>query len=356
MTFKGFLQLFAGFAVVLSLIPLIAADYWWIRMFDFPHIQLTALTLTAIIAYLMKFDIKWVNDYIFMSVMIACFAFQMTKIVPYLPHNQYELLASKKEKRTDTLTIYTANVYQKNSKKHLLVKDIEARDPDLIVLLETDSGWMDYVNTAILSSYPYTLLAPLDNTYGMLFYSKYPLENEEIRYLVEEDIPSMHGLVALPSGARFQFHLIHPTPPMPQHNPRSTDRDREMMLVADMARTTDLPVIVAGDFNDVAWSDTTTLFQKVSGLLDPRVGRGFYNTYSANNVLLRWPLDHLFVSEEFRLLSIELGDDIGSDHFPAVVSLSLEPEHAQEQTPEPPTEDELERAKEQMTSQEKMSM
>jgi endonuclease/exonuclease/phosphatase (EEP) superfamily protein YafD len=153
--------------------------------------------------------------------------------------------------------------------------------------------------------------------------------------------------VLLRSGDTVQLYTIHPTPPMPQHNPSSSDRDAEMMKIAKLSGESKTPVIVLGDFNDVAWSQTTGLFQNVGQLLDIRKGRGFYNTYNAQNPVLRWPLDHVFVSAEFRAISIELGADFGSDHYPTFAVLHFEPENAQAQRPPEPTPEQLENANEQ---------
>ena len=98
-------------------------------------------------------------------------------------------------------------------------------------------------------------------------------------------------------------------------------------------------MVVAGDLNDVAWSDTTLLFQKISGMLDPRIGRGFYNSFHAQNPFLRFPLDHVFVTESFRLIELKRMPGIGSDHFPIFVKLSYEPEKKSEQVPEKPRAD-----------------
>lgn len=86
------------------------------------------------------------------------------------------------------------------------------------------------------------------------------------------------------------------------------------------------PTIVAGDMNDVGWSITSKLFRKYSGLVDPREGRGLFNTYSVFVPLLRYPLDHVFYSREFGLITLEKLEDIGSDHFPLLIGLSYEPD------------------------------
>lgn len=85
--------------------------------------------------------------------------------------------------------------------------------------------------------------------------------------MVEDNIPSIHCEVLLKNGQKVQLFAVHPTPPVPNENPRSTERDKELLLVADLAKASALPCIVIGDLNDVAWSYTTALFLKMSGLL-----------------------------------------------------------------------------------------
>lgn len=128
-----------------------------------------------------------------------------------------------------------------------------------------------------------------------------------------------------------------------------------MMKIAFMAKDSKLPVIVAGDFNDVAWSSTTALFQNVGGLLNTRIGRGFYNTFDASSFIMRWSLDHVFVTEEFRVAHFKLGSEIDSDHLPLYIELNLEPERAEEQKPEPATEEEIKSAREQIEAQQEES-
>ncbi|WP_029034870.1 endonuclease/exonuclease/phosphatase family protein [Salinimicrobium terrae] len=354
MHLKPFLQGFGIFAVLISLFPFVASDYWWIRMFDFPHVQLTILTLVALLVYFFRFDLHNWRDYTFVTVLTVCFLLQLTKIYPYTPFSGEQVRQNTAAVPGSSISILATNVLQQNDRYDLVVREIFRQDPDLLIFTETNTTWQNELRKRLKDfDYDYRMEMPLNNTYGMLVYSRLELLEPQIRFLLEDSIPSMHAKVVLPSREVIQLHVIHPTPPMPPHDGSSTDRDAQMMMVAKMAKESKHPVIVAGDFNDVAWSETTQLFQEVSGLLDPRVGRGLFNTYNADSWLMRWPLDHLFVSHEFRMVKMEVGHDVESDHFPLYAKLSLEPEVRAVQTVKPASQKEMQEAEKQIEKEEK---
>src|SRR5690606_11660748 len=105
-----------------------------------------------------------------------------------------------------------------------------------------------------------------------------------------------------------------------------TERDAEILMVGKEVKKYKGPCIVFGDLNDVAWSHTTRLFLRTSELLDPRRGRGIFSTFNARYWLLRWPLDHYFLSAHFRLVSMKVEPPIDSDHFPISICVQLSSE------------------------------
>jgi endonuclease/exonuclease/phosphatase (EEP) superfamily protein YafD len=173
---------------------------------------------------------------------------------------------------------------------------------------------------------------PLPNTYGMLLYSRLPFVEHERRHIVESEVPSFHACVQV-GGRNVRLHFVHPRPPFPREARSTAGRDAELVIVGRLAARAPEPTIVAGDLNDVAWSHTTRLFQRVSRTLDPRRGRGMFNTFHARWFFMRWPLDHLFHSDHFRLVRLQRGKSFGSDHFPIVVALELDPAARHEQDP-----------------------
>jgi endonuclease/exonuclease/phosphatase (EEP) superfamily protein YafD len=338
---------FGFIAILLTLLPLVAVDYWWIRVFDFPHTQLTILTFISILTFLIRFDRKSKKDYFFLTILIVCCGFQFYKIHTYTFVKPIELSDSSENVKTD-LKLYSCNVFQKNEDKSLVITDIESLQPDVVLLTEVNSSWANALEHSFLHSYSFKEIVPLENTYGIALYSNLDLIDIETRFVVSDSIPSIHGKIKLKNGTLVQFHAIHPTPPVPQENDMSTNRDAEMMITAKMSNERKLPTIVFGDFNDVPWSETTELFKTVSRLLDPRIGRGLYNSYDANSVILKWPLDHMFISEEFRLKRFETRNDVNSDHYPMYAEFSFEPNLAENQKPKKPSKEDLERMENQI--------
>jgi endonuclease/exonuclease/phosphatase (EEP) superfamily protein YafD len=323
-------------ALLPTLLPLSSLDWWWIRIWDFPRLQLAIL-------YLLSLGLVWIaagNSWGRLGlagVLAAAFLYQLTWIVPYLPLAPVQTQAAVHANTDASMRIFIANVLMTNRTADRLRALIDRTDPDVVVLTEPDAWWADQLR-GLEQNFPHHTPYPLDNTYGMILYSRLPLVQSEEKFLVEPDIPSIHAHLRLRSGAVVEVIAVHPRPPQPAVD--TAERDAELILVGRQAKASRAPTIVAGDLNDVGWSQTTRLFQRVSGLLDPRRGRGLYATYHADYPLLRYPLDHLFHSREFRLRRMAVLDHFGSDHFPLLVELSYEPERQSEQ--ELPRADEAE--------------
>jgi endonuclease/exonuclease/phosphatase (EEP) superfamily protein YafD len=152
-------------------------------------------------------------------------------------------------------------------------------------------------------------------------FSRLELVNPEVRFLFDAAIPSIKTGIKLRSGAIVTLYGVHPRPPSVGQD--STERDVELLLVAQEIKDRRSPAIVLGDLNDVAWSPTTRRFLQAGDLLDPRGGRGFYNTYPARWPGLRYPLDYIFCTREFRICSMRVLPPFNSDHLPLVAEFVL---------------------------------
>jgi hypothetical protein len=71
--------------------------------------------------------------------------------------------------------------------------------------------------------------------------------------------------------------------------------------------------------------------RRVGGLLDPRVGRGYFATYDAESPILAWPLDHILFQDAIGLLGLSSLPNVDSDHYPVMAELCLAPDMAARQ-------------------------
>jgi len=318
---KILLYVFSFIAILSVLLPFIKKDFWAFRVFDYPRLQ--KFTIIGILAGCWFAFFRESEFWLDLSIMIflsIAFFYLLYLILPFtfLGKTMIDRVSGKDKEKINLLV---ANIYQYNNKYQKLLDLVKKRNPDIVFLVETDEKWLEGVKE-LREEYPHYIEIPLDNTYGLLFYSRLPIKNQEINYLIDEEIPSIIADVEF-DNQLIRIFGLHPTPPVPQENEHSTDRDAEILLIGKMAKEHEGPCLVIGDLNDVAWSYTTKLFLKSSELLDPRRGRGMYSTFHAKYPLLRWPLDHYFVSSHFRLVEMKVEKHIDSDHFPISICLVL---------------------------------
>ncbi len=321
------LAILTGFTVAILLataLPLTRCTHWVVRGLDFPRLQFAVFAIVLLVAHLYFLDLQTLIAQLLIVGTLLCLAWQLWWVLPYTLLWPREVKNAHDSTADKQLSILTSNVLTSNRNAAALIALVKQHQPDVLVTLESDQWWQEQLDV-LEANMPYCVKCPLDNLYGMHVYSRLPLHEEEISYLVEKDVPSVHALLELRGGEKVRAHFLHPAPPSPTENPESGERDAELVIVARSVAESDLPVIVAGDLNDVAWSATTRLFRKISGLLDPRVGRGVYNTFHADYPFMRWPLDHLFHSQHFTLQELLRLPSIGSDHFPLLARLTFDP-------------------------------
>ena len=220
---------------------------------------------------------------------------------------------------SNTFSLISYNVYQDNEKYDEVVSYLKSENSDILLLMEVDDVWAQKIKTL---DYSYGVNVPLDNTYGMILLSKYPIIKSEILYRVEEDVPSIVADIKIGEKV-VHFYTAHPRPPVPPESDSSIPKELELSHLANSLKS--LPhdhILVVGDMNDVPWSASSKKFKKTTKLKDPRIGRGLFGTFPSYFPVMI-PLDHIYCSADFSVKEIKTLEANGSDHLPIYVEFGL---------------------------------
>ncbi|MBI1391222.1 MAG: hypothetical protein GC152_00645 [Alphaproteobacteria bacterium] len=145
---------------------------------------------------------------------------------------------------------------------------------------------------------------------GVLLLAKTPFENsgatrKNLKRSVRGATRTQHG--------RIDIVAVHlPTPMSPGGQ---VWRDHFMQETLAIARP-DVPALMVGDFNATPWSPQMRRW--IAGGRFLRVGGKDSPTWFSRIPGLGLPIDHAFVAGGVRA-SVEIGPDIGSDHYPLIV-------------------------------------
>lgn len=303
----------AVLAIAMTVLPFLPTSAGLVRSCGFPRPQVLVAAIFALAGLIFIFNWQSWVFWLLVPALAMAITVQLSRILPYTPLVRKQTQPPQTVHKLSSFSLLIANVKQDNRQADALLKLIEAFDPDLLFFVEIDKWWEKKLKR-VATRYEHATVVAQQDGYGLMFLSRLRVESCELRRLVRPEIPSVKARLVLPSGSSFLFYGIHPEPPGLMRDVE--DRDAELSIIAREMRDDGEPSIVAGDLNDVAWSQTTRGFQRISGALDPRYGRGFYATFHADYWFARWPIDHLFHSCEFFTENLAVLPHTGSDHFP----------------------------------------
>ena len=212
------------------------------------------------------------------------------------------------------LTVATFNVHMGNHDTTTLVQWLDEEKPDVLVLHEVSPGYAKELDA--LNDYPFRHLVPRNDPFGMAVLSRYPIVQKQT---VEDGGGLQHIDAQLDwNGQPIRLTAWHPMPPISQHD--HTKRNRQLHALAQAAKASGKPAIVAGDLNATPWSNAFSKLdqsglRRASGLSPtwPAVGRGWMGI----------PIDHVLVTPHWQVVKQGVGPNLGSDHLPVIVRIAL---------------------------------
>ena len=215
------------------------------------------------------------------------------------------------------LRILALNVEYDHDTGAAVSLQVRRADPDVVVLSELSDLTMEHLD---LSQYPYSSTFLSDGGgNGSGIWSRLPLRSQGTRQLA--GTPMSEVVLTLPDGSSLQVRQVH------TRSPRSA-QDRvlwknELAALDSELQSSTIPTITAGDFNaSQEMAPFAALLGGSRGIVDAADGRGLLPTWPSSKVVppfLR--LDHVLLTSEIGVRTVEVLGPTGSDHRAVVADL-----------------------------------
>lgn len=210
-----------------------------------------------------------------------------------------------------SFSIVSANVLTSNENSELLLNLIDKENPDLVILSEVNSRWIEALKP-LEERYEYTLKHPRPDNFGIAAYSKRSFKGEI----------AVSGDAELPVAVLQYDDIIvigaHPLPPISNRN--MSENRIYLSDIAFLAKSFQKPIVVAGDLNATLWSAT------LSPLIDAGFDRinplGIAYTWPKGNILYALQIDHFF-AKNIKAANFKKLPSVDSDHYPIRADIRL---------------------------------
>jgi endonuclease/exonuclease/phosphatase (EEP) superfamily protein YafD len=312
--------LFAG-VFGLSAIGLVTSRFGWrIYLELLSHFQLQYLVLSLIGLV----GLALTHHKALFLIGLLCVAALATQIVSWYVPPKFLFSDS------GNFRILIANINTQNQQYEQVVSFAQQENPDLALFMEVNETWVNNLDV-LLDDLPYSDGQDNPFNFGIVLYSRYPLQNTQLKSFSADSTPSVVGSISV-SDRPLSFVATHPLPPIRPAIFHS--RNNQLNLVSEYLQTVDDPTLVIGDFNITMWSPYYRRFIRRTGLENARRGFGLLPSWPTErtygkipgwaSLLFSIPIDHCLLSPDLTVTDVRVGPNVGSDHRPVIVDLRLE--------------------------------
>ncbi|MBC2884768.1 endonuclease/exonuclease/phosphatase family protein [Ochrobactrum sp. CM-21-5] len=212
------------------------------------------------------------------------------------------------------------NLRYDNPEPKRILQMIAREKPDVITYQEASGQWTKWLDI-LRGTYPYRLHCREDpRTWGVGILSRRPFsENGQTSCIGD-------GLLAVApidfGGTSVNVAALHFSWPWPRWQPY------QLQYIEPVLHELKGPLVIAGDFNAVPWSNTV---RRVEAASDTRHLTGIGGTWLVHYLpvtlapYLGLPIDQILVSPEIETPKVSVREDAGSDHLPVRLDFSVPP-------------------------------
>ena len=116
-------QALGTFAILATALPLLDAAQWYVRVFDYPRVQLISLALLCLLLYLWLGSRHRKRDKALLAGLVIAIFYQAINIFPYTFLSPVQVLKAEPDSQQENeLSIMVANVLMTNEKHDKLIE------------------------------------------------------------------------------------------------------------------------------------------------------------------------------------------------------------------------------------------